>query len=215
MSKRIVLIGGGGHAKSVIASLRKNSEWSIDGIIDNKKYSGQEIEGIKYIGTDEDLNMLYANGVTQAFVTVGSVGIPHLRLKLYEKLKEIGFEIPNIIDTTAIIDSSVKMGIGNFIGKGVIINTETIIGNNCIINTGSIIEHECIIENHTHIAPGVTLCGGVTIGESTHIGAGTTIIQARKIGSNSIIGSGSVVVKDIEGAVKAYGNPCKIVEDCI
>ena len=86
MSKRIVLIGGGGHAKSVIASLRSNSEWNIYGIIDGKKYLDQEIEGIKYIGADEELSRLYDAGITQAFVTVGSVGIPLLRLKLYEKL---------------------------------------------------------------------------------------------------------------------------------
>ena len=44
------------------------------------------------------------------------------------------------------------------------------------------------------------------------MGAGSSVIQQVKIGESSIIGAGSVVVKDIPSMVKAYGNPCRVVE---
>jgi acetyltransferase-like isoleucine patch superfamily enzyme len=51
------------------------------------------------------------------------------------------------------------------------------------------------------------------VGEGTWIGAGAVVIPGIRIGKNCIIGAGSVVVKDIPDGVKAYGNPCKIVEE--
>ena len=75
-----------------------------------------------------------------------------------------------------------------------------------------IVEHNCCVGNFSHISPGATICGHVLIGNDTHIGAGTVVRQEIIIGSNTLIGIGSVVIKDIPGYVKAYGNPCKVVE---
>ncbi len=50
------------------------------------------------------------------------------------------------------------------------------------------------------------------MGSDSHIGAGTMVRQFVKIGNNSLIGMGSVVIRDIPSNVKAYGNPCKVVE---
>ena len=38
------------------------------------------------------------------------------------------------------------------------------------------------------------------------------MIQCLNIGKNCMIGAGSVVVKDIPDGVKAYGNPCRVVD---
>lgn len=208
----IILIGGGGHCKSVIDSIYKLRKYNIVGILDLVNKVGSEVNGVKVIGTDDKLEYYYKNGVKNAFLTVGSIGDTQLRKKLYSILMNIGYKFPNIIDNTAILGEKVEMGHGNFIGKGTIINTGTKIYNNCIINTGTIIEHDCKIESFCHIAPGTTISGNVNIGEDTHIGTNSTIIQDIKIGKNTIIGAGSVVVRNIVSNVKAYGNPCKEVK---
>ena len=63
-----------------------------------------------------------------------------------------------------------------------------------------------------HIAPGVTISGGVTIDDCTHIGTGATVIQGVHIGSHVLIGAGAVVVKDIPDNCKAYGVPARITK---
>jgi sugar O-acyltransferase (sialic acid O-acetyltransferase NeuD family) len=212
MNKKLLLIGGGGHCKSVLDSILPLNEYSEIGIIDKNENIGESILGIPIIGCDDDLSKLYHDGYHYAFVTVGSIGEPSLRIKLYKMLERIGFEIPNIIDLTAIVSRQVKMERGIFIGKNVVINVGTSIKDGSIINTGSTIEHDCIINQFCHIAPGSVLCGEVEVGENTHVGAGSVIRQQIKIGSNAIIGMGSVVLKDIKGNVVAYGNPCKEVK---
>jgi sugar O-acyltransferase (sialic acid O-acetyltransferase NeuD family) len=212
MNKKLLLIGGGGHCKSVLDSILELNEYSKVGIIDKKENIGKSILGIPIIGCDDDLCMLFNGGYHYAFVTVGSIGDPSLRVKLFNMLEKIGFEIPNIIDLTAIVSNHVKMERGIFIGKNVVINAGTSIKRGSIINTSSIIEHDCVINQFCHIAPGTVLCGEVEVGDNSHIGAGSVIKQQIKIGFNTIVGMGSVVLKNIEDEIIAYGNPCREIK---
>jgi sugar O-acyltransferase (sialic acid O-acetyltransferase NeuD family) len=212
MSNRILLIGGGGHCKSVLDSLVKTNQYSEIGVVDKEENIGKTIIGIPIIGYDDELPRLYQEGYKEAFVTVGSVGNTKLRIKLFNTLEKIGYKIPNIIDHTALVSDHVKLGRGIFIGKNTVINAGTIIYSGSIINTSAVIEHDCIIREFSHIAPGALLCGDVQVGENTHVGAKCVIKQQIKIGANSIIGMGSTVLTNIANGVMAYGNPCKEVQ---
>lgn len=211
MRKEILLIGGGGHAKSIIDTVSTKSEIEIIGILDKAERVGEYINDIPIIGTDDDLELYYKKGIRHIVLSIGSIGVPQVRYKLCQKIKAMGYAFPNIVDDTAILSEHTILGEGVYIGKGVILNMGTSIGDHCIINTGSIIEHDCKIHEFVHIASGATLCGSVEVHKMTHIGAGATIIQNKKIGSYSVIGGGSVVVTDIAKNMKAYGNPCKEV----
>ena len=210
--KPIVLIGGGGHARSIIDSILQRGEWDIIGILDEPSKVGQTLMGIPIIGTDDQMEDIYAQGITHAFIGVGSIGNPIIRKRIYQSAHSIGYSFPNIIDSTAILAQDVEMGEGNFIGKGAIVNAGSKLGNQIIINSGAIIEHDCSIQDFAHIAPGTVLCGGVSIGKESHIGARSVVIQGKTVGNNTLVGAGSVVVKDIKDCKKAYGNPCKEVD---
>lgn len=213
MKQQIILIGGGGHASSIIDSIQCTEQFDIVGIIDKKEKVGTYIQGIKVVGEDRELELYYKNGIHYGFISIGSIGNVRQRKQIYLLLKKIGYKIPNIIDSTAYLSRSALLGEGNYIGKHAIINAGTVIKNGCILNTGCIIEHHCMIEDFVHVAPGSVVCGGVHIGAKTHIGANSTIIQGRTIGHSSLIGAGSVVVKDIQAYQKAYGNPCREVRN--
>ena len=209
MKRKLLLIGGGGHCRSVLDSVLSLSIYDEIGIVD---YDKTPIADIPVVGQDEDLPKLKENGWTDAFITVGSVGNTVLRRRLYKLVTETGFALPVIIDPTAVVAKDVSIGKGCYVGKGAIINAGTCIDEAAIINTGVVVEHECKIGEFAHISPGTVLCGQVIVGEQTHIGAGTIIRQQIQIGSYTLIGAGSVVLSDIPERVKALGNPCKVVE---
>jgi sugar O-acyltransferase (sialic acid O-acetyltransferase NeuD family) len=213
-TRKILLIGAGGHCISVLDSLLATSIYEHIGIVGKVEETDNailSIMGIPIIGNDDDLGRLYAEGYTDAFIAIGSIGDVSLRKKLYQIVKNIGFTIPNIIDNTSVISKHVKLGEGIYVGKEAVVNAFVTIGNCAIVNTSSVIEHECTIGDFVHIATGAILCGNVLIDENTHIGAGSTIKQGIHIGSNSLIGMGSVVLRDIGANKKAYGNPCREV----
>lgn len=212
MNKKILLIGGGGHCKSVLDSLLELNKYLEVGIIDKKDNIGSSVLGVPVVGCDDDLPVLFKDGYKYAFVTVGSIGNPSLRIKLYNVLSEIGYEIPSIIDFSAKVSKNAKIEQGVFVGKQSLVNAGSFIQKGAIINSGTIIEHDCQIGAFAHIAPGAVLGGGVTIGDNSHIGSNVTIKQQVNIGSNSIIGMGSVVLQNIEDSIMAYGNPCREVK---
>ena len=212
MSK-IVLVGAGGHALSVIDSIKSNGKYEIVGITDLSNVAGEKVLGYEVIGNDAILKTVFDCGVKYAFVTVGSIGNTSLRKKLFYMLKDIRFILPAMIDASSNIGSEVWLGEGAYIGKNTVVNAMSIIGDMATINTGSIVEHGCCIDEFAHLGPGATICGDVKIGACTHIGANATVIQGINIGDNSIIGAGSIVIHDVPSKVIAYGNPCKVVRN--
>lgn len=208
-SKKLLLIGGGGHCKSVLDSLMTNSNYREISIIDTIDNVGKLILSKKIIGTDVDLENLFKKGYQEAFITLGSIGDTRLRRKLFNKIRDIGYEVPNIIDSSAAIGTDVVFGKGVFIGKNAVVNAGTILGDGVIVNSGSVVEHDCNIGAFSHISPGSTLCGNVIIESNVHIGAGTIVKQQVFIGSDTIIGMGSVVLKNFLSHSYAYGNPCE------
>ena len=206
--KKLLLIGGGGHCRSVLDCILSMNEYDRIGVIDKSK---RDLHGAEVVGTDDDLPSLYNEGWTDAFITIGSVGDTSIRRRLFQLAEDIGFHIPVIIDPTAVVAHDVILEKGCFVGKRAVINSGSRIGQSAIINTGTLIEHDCEIGEFSHISPGAVLCGQVSVGMDTHIGAGSVVRQQIKIGNNVLVGIGSVVTKNIDDRKTAFGNPCKVI----
>ncbi|MCR4639503.1 acetyltransferase [Ruminococcus sp.] len=205
MGKKIVLIGGGGHCKSVLDTLLRNNEYDEIVITDNDIPVDSTIMGCRVAGNDDVLSDLLVSGFTDAFITVGSIKSTKVRHILFEKAETIGFNMINIIDKSATVSEYAKLGKGIFIGKCTIVNADAAIGDAAIINTNSVIEHECVVGNFTHISVGAKLCGNVKIGNDTFIGAGSVVIQGVRIGNNVIIGAGSTVIDNVNDNATKVG----------
>ena len=198
MSNKIVLIGGGGHCKSVLDTLLRNNEYDEIVITDNAIPVDTKIMGCRVAGNDDVLLKLLTDGFADAFITVGSIKSTKVRRILFEKAIKLGFKMPNVIDKSAVVSNSSKLGKGIFIGKCAVVNADSTVGDAAIINTSSVIEHECIIGSFTHISVGAKLCGNVKVGNDSLVGAGSVVIQGVELGNNVIIGAGSTVLKSIE-----------------
>lgn len=206
---KIVVIGYGGHAKSVIDSIKAKGEYEIVGYTDIKD---KQAKDIRYLGSDDSLPQLFKNGIHKAAFGLGFMGNSELRNKLYQFVKQLYFELPVIIDPTAVVSKRTEIGEGTFIGKRAVVNADAVIGKMCIINSGSIVEHENQIGDFTHIAVASVLCGKVIIGSQCLIGANSTVIQEVSIGNSTIIGAGSVVTRSIGDNEIAIGNPAKRIK---
>lgn len=202
---KLVLIGGGGHCKSVLDAAKRMNAFDEIVITDPNIKQGTQVFGCTVVGTDDCLKALHQQGFEYAFVTVGSVKINPLREKIADKVTAFGYKFPVIKDPSAVVSDSAIIGDGTFIGKTVVINAEAKIGRHCIINTGAIIEHECNVGDFTHISVGARLCGEVTVKNNCMVGAGSTIIQCINIDNNVVIGANSTILTDVEDNMKCYG----------
>ena len=92
---------------------------------------------------------------------------------------------------------------------GAVINSGAIVGMGVIVNTNSTIEHDVALDEWVHIAPGATICGGVTVGRFSMIGAGATVIEGIKIAAGCIVGAGATVVHDLMEPGTYVGSPAR------
>lgn len=196
-NSRLVLIGGGGHCKSVLDTIIRLNTYSEVVITDCKLAAGTRILGCEVVGNDEILSELFERGFGDAVITIGSIKSTDIRREAFLKAEAVGFNFPRIIDPSAVVSGSASIGAGVYIGKKAVVNAEAVIDDMAIINTGAIVEHDCRIGKFTHVAVGAVVCGEAEIEKDVFVGANTVIIQGVKVGMKSIIGAGSVVIRNV------------------
>lgn len=196
MTKPVIVLGGGGHAKVLIDILRRLN-CQLLGIADPNLSVGSVLHGLNVLGGDRVV-FDYSEKEVELVNGLGSLpGDKGLRASLFNTFNVKGYQFKTLVDPTAFIAADVELSDGVQVMAGVIIQAGTEIAKNTIVNSGAIVEHDCRIGQHVHIAPGAVLSGTVNVSDYVHIGTGANIIQGISIGSNSIIGAGSVVTQDI------------------
>lgn len=203
---KLILLGGGGHARVLMEIITMSGEYLVAGILDSYLEAGTFINGVAVLGGDELLGGLREDGIKNACIAVGSVRDNSKRKALYESVKAHGYRMPGLIHPKAVVSETVTtISDGAQIMAGAIVQTGSRIGENTIINTGSIVEHDCTIGRNVHICPGVVVCGGSIIGDNSFIGAGATVIQGIEIGRDTVVGAGAVVRESLADGILVKG----------
>ena len=151
MDKNLILVGGGGHCKSVI-EVAESCGYTILGILDHPSEVGKEILGYKVVGCDDD--MVQWVDKAQFVVTVGSIKDPTLRKRLHDKVREAGGTLATLVASTAYVSRRATIGEGTVVMHFAMVNADAKIGTGCIINTHSNIEHDAIVGDYCHISTG-------------------------------------------------------------
>lgn len=204
-NRKLILIGGGGHCKSVI-EVAESAGYNIKGILDVPDEVGKEVlPGHKVIGTDDEIPQYVEK--CDFVITVGFIKNPALRIKLYNKVKAAGGRLATIIASTAHVSKYAELGEGTVIMHHAFVNAGAKIGDNCIINTFVNIEHDAEVGNQCHISTGTMVNGECKIGENCFIGSQSVCANCIEIASDIIVGAGSVVRKSIRMKGIYAGNP--------
>ena len=189
MKRKLILIGAGGFAKSVIDSLELD-KYEIVGFIDDIK-KGKHL-GYSILGNSLDNLNVKSH---YFFVCIGN---NEKRALWYNRILEKGLEIINVIDKSAIVSKNIRIGKGIFIGKLAIVNSDVTLGNNIIVNTKALLEHGTSVGDNSNV--------------STNIGSSSVLNGQLKIGDGAIIGSGTVVIKDVKEKTTVVGVPGRVIK---
>lgn len=202
MSKSLIVLGAGGHAKVVISTAHA-SGYSVQAIYDdNPAKWGSLLLGVPVRGEVQQVEQLECLG----FIAIGD----------NQARKRIATQLQCLVWATLIhphswADASVQVGEGTLLNAGVVVQPEAKIGRHCIVNTSASIDHDCEIDDFVHISPGARLAGGVKVGEGTLLGVGCVVLPNRTIGAWSIVGAGAVVVDDVPKGVVVAGVPARVI----
>ena len=202
--KPLILIGGGGHCKSVIEAA-ESAGYQILGVLDMPEEMGKEILSTKVIGTDDDIPTYVDRA--DFVITLGFIKNPATRIKLYNKVKEAGGKFATIIASTAYVSKYATIGEGTVVMHQAFVNAGAKVGNNVILNTFTNIEHDTVIGDQCHISTGTMANGDCKVGNNCFIGSQSVLANGITIGDDIIVGAGSVVRKPLTEKGVYIGNP--------
>ena len=188
--KNLILVGGGGHCKSVI-EVAESAGYNILGILDMPEDVGKQVLDYKVIGTDDDIPQYVDKA--EFVITVGFIKNPATRIRLYNKVKEEGGKLATIIASTAHVSKYSTIGEGTVVMHQAFVNAGAHIGANCIINTFCNVEHDAYIGDQCHISTGTMVNGDCKVGERCFIGNQSVLANGIEDGDGIIIGAGSMV----------------------
>lgn len=203
MSKRLAILGAGGHGR-VVADCAELLGWSqIVFFDDNPK---AEMRGPwELAGTGAGLRASVAD--FDAFIV--GIGINRIRLERQQALLAAGGRVATLIHPAATVSRHAAIGEGSVVFAGAVVNPGTTVGQACILNTGCGIDHDDQLADGVHVSPGAHLGGGVSVGEASWIGLGAAVREGISIGRDVRVGAGAVVVSDVTPGLTVIGNPAR------
>lgn len=207
--KNLILVGGGGHCKSVI-NIAENEGFNILGILDTPENIGKEVLGYKIIGTDDNICDYAEN--TLFIVTIGHIIDVSQRIAIHNKIMETGGKFATIISSSAQVSRYSKIGYGTVIMHQAVVNADAAVGNGCIINTFANIEHDSVVEDYCHISTGAMINGDCFIGKGSFIGSQSVLSNGVTILNDCIIAAGSFIRKSIYQKGIYAGNPAVLLK---
>lgn len=193
MKEALLLIGCGGHAKSIIDLIEAKNDFNIYGLIGLESNRGIKINDYGVIGADKDLDQLRKE-CDKAFVAIGHFGNTYKRRIITKMIKSYNYRLPTIISPYCTISKRAAIGYGTSIGHGCVLNSGVVVENSCIINSKALIEHDSVIGEHSHVSTGVIINGNVEIGSDCFIGSGCIIREGLKFPDGTIISAGTRVM---------------------
>lgn len=194
MKKNLILVGGGGHCKSVI-DVAESAGYAIMGVLDKPEELGKSVLSYKIIGTDDDIPAFVDKA--EFVITVGQIKTNTTRKKIARLIDEAGGKLATIIAQDAAVSKYAEIGEGTVAMHKCVVNAGAKIGKNCIINTMADIEHDAEIGDFCHVSTGVMINGGSRVGNDCFVGSGSTLYNCITVKDNSIIPAGSIVRKSI------------------
>ena len=202
--KPLILIGGGGHSKSVI-EVAESCGRTIRGILDIPAEVGKEVLGYPVIGTDDEIARYTES--CEFIITVGFIKDPALRIQLYNRVLECGGKLSTLVASTAYVSRHAKLGQGTVVMHNAFVNAGAEVSENVILNTCCDIEHGVRVGNQCHISTGVMVNGDCRVGDNCFIGSQSVLSNGVSICDDVLVGAGSFVRKSILRPGIYSGNP--------
>ena len=181
MSNKLLIVGAGGHGRSVAEAVLAANLFEIAGFVDDN--ASVDIFGFPVSGVTADLALL-TDTASHVIVAIGNNA---LRQQLCQQVLSLGFQLATIIHPRAIVSPSAVIDDGVTIMAGAIVGTEAKLGVGVIVNCGAVVDHHAKVEDFGHLGVNACMAGGSVLGIGAWMQAGSALGYGVTIASNQVL----------------------------
>ena len=196
MKKRLLIFGTSLTAHTVFTQIRDYHLFEILGFVVDGKYKtcdsfcGYPVYEYEHLPESFDKKNDYL------FVAIEWDCMNSVRKKVYERIKQDGYQLANIVSPYAVVHGQLS-GENIWVCDGVIIDNDSVIREDVFIRTRATIGHDNVINAHAYIGMGALTAGRVVIGESSYIGVNATIFNRLNVGEKCLVGACTYVKRHL------------------
>lgn len=195
MSKKIIMIGNGNYSDTLRYYIETITDWKLvayaDEFVEGKDSQHKELPFINLSLIPD----VFPEDEYEVILGVGYHNMNENRKRIYEKMKAMGYKMPNLIHPTAILNNT-KMGDANIIMSNCVFEPNAVMGSNIIMWDAVLIGHNTCIGNHSHFAAVSMIAGNCKVGENCFLGNHATIKDGGILADYTLVGAGAYVSKN-------------------
>jgi sugar O-acyltransferase (sialic acid O-acetyltransferase NeuD family) len=166
--KRLLILGAGGHGRSVAEAVNLGTEFELVGFLDD---GCPKADIAPVLGPTASL----ADHRAQADFAIVAIGNNRVREGCFERLRAAGFELATVIHPRAFVSPSARTEPGCAVMAGAIVGTEAILEAGAIVNSGAIVDHHCRMEAFSHLGTNACMAGHSILGRGAWMQAGSAL----------------------------------------
>jgi len=166
--KTLLILGAGGHGKSVAEAALLRGEWESVVFLDDAWPQVTDALGCKIVGRVADIGEVAAS----CQGAIAAVGNNVVREQWINLIEQSGIELVSVVHPKAWISPAASLGVGSAVMAGAVVGTVSQVGKGAIINANATVDHDVQMGDLSHIGVGVQLAGGVKIGARAWLQAG-------------------------------------------
>lgn len=187
MSKpRLLVVGAGGHGRSVAEAAELSGQFEVVGFLDDSLSSGAIVLNVPVLGNVT--SMANHRGIFDQVIV--AIGNNMLRERLLQQLTLAGFELATVVHPKAIVSPSAVLGAGSAVMAGAIVGTEAHLGLGIIVNCGAVVDHHATVEDVGHLGVNSSMAGGAVLGHAAWLQAGAALGYGVHVSANTVIPPG-------------------------
>jgi acetyltransferase EpsM len=204
---RLILIGGGEHARVVAEAARAMGRAELVGFVDSEPCAETVRRlGLRRLGDDAALD---EHPGAWGVLCIAAHGSLAARRQIVARLSSKLGGWATVIHPSAWISPTASVEPGAVIMAGAVLQSGARVGAHCVVNSGAIVEHDVELGAFSHAGPRVVLGGGARVGEGAYIGMGAAVRDHVAIGAEALVGMGAVVVGNVETGRRVLGVPAR------
>lgn len=210
MEKKLVIVGAGEFAQIAFEYFTHDSERDVVAFSVEPDYIDETSLYELPVVPLEQLAKEFPPSDCDVFVAVTQTQLNRVRMRLYRKVKELGYKCANYLSSNAFVWRNVVLGENCFVFENNVLQPFVRVGNNVILWSGNHIGHRTVIEDHCFFSSHVVVSGYCHIGERSFMGVNSTLADHVQIAPDNLIGAGAVVTKSTEPDGIYRGNPATL-----
>lgn len=171
MKRTLLILGAGGHGKSVAEAALLSGEWQAVCFLDDAWPNTQQARGWPVLGKPGTI----ADWADQCLGAVAALGNNEVRHQWTQMIVQAGVPLVSVVHPRARVSPSAVFGAGSTVMAGAVVGTVSTLGEGVISNSNATVDHDVVLGDYAHLGVGAQLAGGVKVGDGSLVAGGLVL----------------------------------------